>query len=61
LYTFSLFHLEHRPAMLLGVNVLRSFDRVSIDYRHRKVSFTLTRSALSWDLAQRNAQQALNR
>jgi predicted aspartyl protease len=61
LYTFSLFHLQNRPAMLLGVNVLRQFDRVSIDYRHRQVSFKLNRSALSWDMAERMAQQSFNR
>ncbi len=58
LYTFRLFHLQHRPAMLLGINVLRNFDRVSIDYRHRKVAFVLKRNALSWDLSAQMNQQS---
>jgi predicted aspartyl protease len=61
LYTFRLFHLENRPAMLLGINVLRNFDRVSIDYRHRKVAFVLRRNALSWDLSEQMNQQAQKR
>jgi predicted aspartyl protease len=59
LYTFRLFHLQNRPAMLLGINVLRNFDRVSIDYRHRKVGFVLRRNALSWDLSAQLNQQAM--
>lgn len=33
--------LQQRPAMLLGMDVLRSFDRVSIDFANRKVRFLL--------------------
>jgi predicted aspartyl protease len=61
LYTFRLFHLENRPAMLLGMNALRQFDVVSIDYRHRQVRFSLSHSAIRLDLADQEAQRALNR
>jgi predicted aspartyl protease len=33
--------LQQRPALLLGMDVLRSFDRVSIDFANRKVRFLL--------------------
>ncbi len=36
---FRLFGLADRPALLLGADVLRSFQRVSLDFRRRKVRF----------------------
>lgn len=33
--------LTDRPALLLGMDVLRSFDRVSIDFANRKIRFLL--------------------
>jgi predicted aspartyl protease len=38
--------LEKRPALLLGMDVLRSFDRVSIDFANRKVRFLLPGEAM---------------
>jgi predicted aspartyl protease len=38
--------LQQRPALLLGMDVLRSFDRVSIDFANRKVRFLLPGEAL---------------
>jgi predicted aspartyl protease len=38
---FKAFGLEKRPAMLLGIDTLRSFRRVSIDFSQRKVRFLL--------------------
>jgi predicted aspartyl protease len=38
--------LENRPALLLGMDVLRSFDRVSIDFANRKVRFLLPGEAM---------------
>jgi hypothetical protein len=36
-----LFGLEHEPAILLGSDILSSFRKVSLDFRRRKVRFTL--------------------
>ena len=38
---FKLFGLEHDPAILLGSDLLSSFRKVSLDFRRRKVRFTL--------------------
>lgn len=40
---FRLFGLEHQPAMLLGTDVLEAFRRVALDFRARRVRFTLRR------------------
>ncbi|MFM9853993.1 MAG: retropepsin-like aspartic protease [Sphingomonadaceae bacterium] len=42
-HTFSLFGLSKKPSMLLGVETLRIFRRVSIDFSSRKVKFLLTK------------------
>ena len=39
LETFHQFGLEGRPAMLLGMDVLRLFHRVSVDFLRREVAF----------------------
>ena len=38
---FALFGLAHDPAILLGTDILRSFSRVGLDFRGRKVRFRL--------------------
>jgi predicted aspartyl protease len=38
---FQLFGLSERPAIFLGSDLLSSFRRVSLDFRNRKVRFTL--------------------
>jgi len=38
---FKLFGLEHEPAILLGSDILNSFRKVSLDFRRRKVRFTI--------------------
>ena len=38
---FRLFGLADQPALLLGTDVLKSFRRVSLDFRARKVRFSL--------------------
>lgn len=43
---FELFGLSDRPALLLGTDLLKSFRRVSLDFRHRKVRFTLRRGSV---------------
>ena len=40
---FELFGLDKRPALLLGTDLLKSFRRLSLDFRNRKVRFTLRR------------------
>lgn len=40
---FRLFGLENQPALFLGSDLLKSFKRVSLDFRNRKVRFTLRR------------------
>lgn len=40
---FRLFGLEHQPALLLGSDVLAAFRRVALDFRARKVRFTIRR------------------
>ena len=38
---FALFGLEKQPALFLGSDLLKSFRRVSLDFRNRKVRFWL--------------------
>ena len=40
-HPFKLFNLTTKPAMLLGMEGLRSFKRVSIDFSNRKIKFLL--------------------
>jgi predicted aspartyl protease len=40
-HPFKRFGLEKRPAMLLGIDALSSFRRVSVDFSQRKVRFLL--------------------
>lgn len=40
---FKALGLEGKPALLLGMNVMRAFDRVSIDFAQRRVRFTFPR------------------
>jgi predicted aspartyl protease len=40
-HPFKSFGLSKRPAMLMGIESLRSFRRVSIDFANRKVKFLL--------------------
>lgn len=42
---FAQFGLDDRPAMLLGMQSLRSFRRVRIDFANREVRFQMPRSA----------------
>lgn len=43
-HPFRLFGLTRRPAMLLGMDVLRTFERVSVDFGNRKVRFLMRES-----------------
>lgn len=44
LHIFSLWDLNDRPAMLVGVDVLRNFDEVTLDFGRREVLFVRRRS-----------------
>jgi hypothetical protein len=44
---FKLFGLADGPALLLGTDILENFQRVSLDFRARKVRFQLKRCELS--------------
>jgi predicted aspartyl protease len=41
---FKIWGLSHSPALLIGMNLLRSFAKVAIDYRRKEISFELTNS-----------------
>lgn len=41
---FERFGLENRPALLLGMDALRSFAKVDIDFPNRQVRFTMPRN-----------------
>ena len=43
LHIFKLWGLNDRPAMLVGVDVLRNFDSVTLDFGRREVVFVRTR------------------
>lgn len=40
-HPFRLFDLHNKPSMLLGMESLKSFDRVSVDFTARKITFLL--------------------
>ena len=42
---FERFGMRNKPALLLGMDVLRRFDRVAIDFAKRKIHFLPPRSA----------------
>lgn len=44
-HTFRQMKLSSRPAMLLGMNAFRAFDKVSIDFAHRKLRLKLPADA----------------
>jgi predicted aspartyl protease len=46
---FALFGLTDRPAIFLGSDLLSSFRRISLDFRNRKVRFTLRNNSQSGD------------
>ena len=39
-HPFKKLELSDRPAILLGMDVLRQFDRVAVDFPSKKVTFT---------------------
>jgi len=49
-HIFRKLDLENRPAMLLGMNALRAFDRMSIDFAAKKVRFVLPSTSMREDI-----------
>jgi Aspartyl protease len=44
-HTFKQLHLDRRPALLLGMNAIRAFKKVSIDFASRKFRVVLPESS----------------
>jgi predicted aspartyl protease len=42
-HSFRALGLDQRPALLLGMNAMRAFDRVSIDFDNKKLRFAVPR------------------
>jgi predicted aspartyl protease len=49
-HPFTQLRLNDRPAMLLGMDALKLFSRVSVDFAQKKVSFLLPRSSTRRDM-----------
>jgi predicted aspartyl protease len=48
-HPFERFGLTRKPALLLGMDILNKFDRVSIDFANRKIKFLLPRDGQGID------------
>ncbi len=51
LHTFDLWGLSDQPALMMGMDLLRIFDQVSVDFGHRQVRFRLAANLNSNALA----------
>ena len=45
-HIFRQLKLDDKPALLLGMNAMKAFDRISIDFAAKKVRFVLPRSSM---------------
>jgi len=45
-HIFRQLDLEDKPALLLGMNAMKAFDRISIDFAAKKVRFVLPRTTM---------------
>lgn len=56
-HTFKQIGLDNKPALLLGMNALRAFDRMSIDFANKKLRIILPKSSRAGgvELANRDA------
>jgi predicted aspartyl protease len=54
-HIFRQLDLEDRPALLLGMNALRAFDRISIDFAAKKVRFVLPGTSMRSSVRLANA------
>jgi predicted aspartyl protease len=44
--TFRLFGIDDKPAILVGMDVLRTFERVAVDFKQRQVRFRVGEGAI---------------
>ena len=49
-HIFRQLKLDDRPALLLGMNAMRAFDRISIDFAAKKVRFVLPATSMAGGL-----------
>ena len=49
-HIFRKLRLENKPAVLLGMNAMRAFDRISIDFADKKVRFVLPATSMRDDI-----------
>jgi hypothetical protein len=49
-HVFRKLGLEERPALLLGMNAMKAFDRISIDFASKKVRFVLPATTMRDDV-----------
>lgn len=49
-HIFRKLDLEQKPALLLGMNAMRAFDRISIDFASKKVRFVLPATGMRDDM-----------
>jgi predicted aspartyl protease len=49
-HVFRQLNLKNRPALLLGMNAMRAFDRISIDFESKKVRFVLPGTSMRQDV-----------
>jgi predicted aspartyl protease len=49
-HSFRALGLDERPALLLGMNAMRAFDRVSIDFDRKKLRFAVPRQGAGRDM-----------
>lgn len=55
-HIFRKLGLENRPAVLLGMNAMRAFDRISIDFAEKKVRFVLPTTSMRDDVRMAEAR-----
>lgn len=54
-HIFRQLGLDDRPALLLGMNAMRAFDRISIDFAQKKVRFVLPGTSMRDSVRMANA------
>jgi len=55
-HIFRKLGLQNRPAVLLGMNAMRAFDRMSIDFAEKKVRFVLPSTSMLDDVRMAEAR-----
>ena len=54
-HIFKKLNLHKKPALLLGMNAMRAFDKISIDFAARKVRFVLPATSMREDVRMASA------